>query len=83
LISAVNNERRIHGTNEEGGTIVRGWIDNLIQYNQNGNNGCCPFCDSSDVDVAKTDFGRKSITFKCLKCGKEEHFDGVSLVTEI
>lgn len=53
------------------------WIHNLIEYEQNGQSGKCPFCNSSDIEVIETDNIRRSISFKCLKCGKGDHFDGI------
>lgn len=55
------------------------WIKNLIEYLTTGDNGKCPSCSSSDLNVETMSFGRCSITFQCNKCVAARHFDGVSI----
>ena len=55
---------------------MKDWTNNLIQYTTNKNPGECPVCGSTDIEVIKHENQRKSISFKCRKCGKSDHFDG-------
>lgn len=55
---------------------MKKWTDNLIQYVKNKTPGACPICGNTDVEVEEYVYGRKSISFKCRKCGSGDHFDG-------
>lgn len=56
--------------------FLKNWTDNLISYVKDKNPGKCPICGSTDVEVEECEYGRKSISFKCRKCKKGDHFDG-------
>ena len=58
------------------------WVNNLIEYSKTGEKGNCPKCGSSEVTVETTNFGRRSLTFHCNKCGSWNHFDGTATAKE-
>jgi len=52
------------------------WTQNLILYERTGNTGNCPVCNSENIEVVVTEYGRKSISFLCKECKSGDHFDG-------
>lgn len=55
---------------------MKGWINNLLNYEKTGKAGECPYCNSRSVKIETHGAKRKSVTFTCLQCRKSEHFDG-------
>ena len=56
---------------------MKRWEFNVVSYAERGDRGKCPDCGSSNVDVQIHRFRkRESITFTCLDCRSQDHFDG-------
>ena len=53
----------------------KSWSDNFKQYKANGSCGCCPDCNSSNVEAIDREAPWTSVTFKCHDCGSWDHFD--------
>lgn len=60
------------------GEVMRNWVANLLLYEKTGEAGKCPYCSSDEVKSEIHNYGRRSVTFQCEKCGKSEHFDGIT-----
>lgn len=58
----------------------KNWIKNVIEYQDSGKPGKCPFCGGSDIDVKELSIGRGSITFICQTCKSFRHFDCIKKV---
>lgn len=56
---------------------MTGWLNNLLEYEKSRKSGNCPCCNSQDVEVTETNYGRRSISFRCRCCEKGAHFDGI------
>jgi len=51
------------------------WMKNVFSYYDKKEKGECPFCGSKNVELIVHFTG--SLSFRCLNCGKGDHFDCV------